>query len=197
MKGRLPLSYDNYIFDLYGTLVDIHTDENLPELWKKLSLFYGYYGAHYTPDELRMAWNMLTDQYRQEAETAASKQASLEMAVRPNCATAQKQGKREKEKYPFRAAQGYEASPEIDITRVIQALYSLKGVSASQELAVHTGQFFRVLSTEYIRLYDGTVPMLEELRANGKKSGFSRTHSASLPNMNSACWTLSAILTAS
>ncbi|MCD8396624.1 MAG: HAD family hydrolase [Lachnospiraceae bacterium] len=140
MKTQLPLTYENYIFDLYGTLVDIHTDENLPELWEKMRFFYGYYGARYTPDELRMTWNALTEQYRQEA--------------------AENTG---------RAAQGYEANPEIDLTCVIQALYSRKGVTASRELAVHTGQFFRVLSTEYIRLYDGTIPMLERLRANGKK----------------------------
>ncbi|MCD8074439.1 MAG: hypothetical protein LUF27_05295 [Lachnospiraceae bacterium] len=168
MKTQLPLTYENYIFDLYGTLVDIHTDESLPELWKKMSLFYGYYGARYTPDELRMTWNALTEHYRQEAA-----------------------------KYTGRAAQGYEANPEIDLTRVIHTLYSRKGVTASRELAVHTGHFFRVLSTEYIRLYDGTVPMLERLRANGKKSGCSRTHSAFLPNTSFACWTLSTILTAS
>ena len=32
--------YKNYIFDLYGTLVDINTDEDKSELWDKLSLFY-------------------------------------------------------------------------------------------------------------------------------------------------------------
>lgn len=26
-KAILPDKYDNYVFDLYGTLVDIHTDE--------------------------------------------------------------------------------------------------------------------------------------------------------------------------
>ena len=31
--------YDTCIFDLYGTLVDIRTDENKEELWEKLSLF--------------------------------------------------------------------------------------------------------------------------------------------------------------
>ena len=39
------MKYENYIFDLYGTLVDIHTDEEKTELWEKLAQFYGYYGA--------------------------------------------------------------------------------------------------------------------------------------------------------
>ena len=43
MKARLPMDYDNYVFDLYGTLVDIRTDENRKEVWKSLSLFYSYY----------------------------------------------------------------------------------------------------------------------------------------------------------
>ena len=28
------MKYENYIFDLYGTLVDIHTDEENTELWE-------------------------------------------------------------------------------------------------------------------------------------------------------------------
>ena len=45
--------YKNYIFDLYGTLVDINTDENKSELWDKLSLFYSLKGAKYDAKELK------------------------------------------------------------------------------------------------------------------------------------------------
>lgn len=44
--------YKNYVFDLYGTLVDIHTDEKDDKIWEKMALFYGYYGARYTAEEL-------------------------------------------------------------------------------------------------------------------------------------------------
>ena len=44
--------FRNYIFDLYGTLIDIRTDEDNSELWKKMSIFYGYRSANYTPSEL-------------------------------------------------------------------------------------------------------------------------------------------------
>ena len=57
--------YHNFIFDLYGTLVDIHTNENKTSLWKRLALFYSFQGASYTGRELR-------NRYRQ-LETAASK----------------------------------------------------------------------------------------------------------------------------
>ena len=36
--------YQNYIFDLYGTLVDIHTNEKKAYLWEKMSLFFGRAG---------------------------------------------------------------------------------------------------------------------------------------------------------
>ena len=44
--------YDAYIFDLYGTLVDIHTDEARPLFWKKVAAFYTLQGAPYQPMEL-------------------------------------------------------------------------------------------------------------------------------------------------
>ena len=47
------MEYKNYVFDLYGTLVDIKTDEEDMNAWSKLSLFYGYYDALYDPEELK------------------------------------------------------------------------------------------------------------------------------------------------
>ena len=49
--------YSNYIFDLYGTLVDINTDESSKEFWYKLSLFYSFKGALYTAEELQTSYN--------------------------------------------------------------------------------------------------------------------------------------------
>lgn len=48
--------YKNYIFDLYGTLIDIHTDENQMSLWETLATFYSHYGVDYRPGELRSAY---------------------------------------------------------------------------------------------------------------------------------------------
>ncbi|TDT72254.1 putative hydrolase of the HAD superfamily [Hypnocyclicus thermotrophus] len=48
--------YKNYIFDLYGTLIDINTDENKQELWEILSSFYSYNGAIYSADELKKSY---------------------------------------------------------------------------------------------------------------------------------------------
>lgn len=48
--------FKNYVFDLYGTLIDINTDEWSNDLWEKLSVLYGYRQAHYTPEEIRVAY---------------------------------------------------------------------------------------------------------------------------------------------
>ena len=46
------MKYTDLIFDLYGTLVDIHTEENAL-VWDKTALFFGYYGASYTGASLK------------------------------------------------------------------------------------------------------------------------------------------------
>ena len=50
------MSYTDLIFDLYGTLVDIHTEED-DTVWSKTALYFGYYGAHYTGPELKASFD--------------------------------------------------------------------------------------------------------------------------------------------
>ncbi len=48
--------YRNYIFDLYGTLVDINTNEWKASLWKNMSMIYSMGGAAYTSKVLKKAY---------------------------------------------------------------------------------------------------------------------------------------------
>lgn len=68
--------YKNYIFDLYGTLIDINTDEWSGTLWKKLQILYGYHGADYTYKELGKEYGRLI-----ELEKAAVRKAHPEYTV--------------------------------------------------------------------------------------------------------------------
>lgn len=43
------------VFDLYGTLVDIHTEED-DLVWEKTALYFGFHGAHYTGATLKAAF---------------------------------------------------------------------------------------------------------------------------------------------
>ena len=50
------MDYRNYVFDLYGTLIDVRTDEWKPSLWKRMAALYAVYGAEYRWAELREAY---------------------------------------------------------------------------------------------------------------------------------------------
>lgn len=45
--------YKNIIFDVYGTLVDIHTNEYDIATWTKMADTLSFYGVYYTPQELK------------------------------------------------------------------------------------------------------------------------------------------------
>ena len=51
--------YKNYIFDLYATLVDIHTDQTKQPLWEYMSMIYSRYGAIYSWEQMRSEYFQL------------------------------------------------------------------------------------------------------------------------------------------
>lgn len=58
--------YKNYFFDLYGTLIDINTDEQDKKLWQKLAFLYGYKGAVYTPQEIHSEYLRLVQKQKEQ-----------------------------------------------------------------------------------------------------------------------------------
>ena len=66
--------YDNYFFDLYGTLVDIRTDELKPLLWRSIAEFYSLFGAPYTPAEI---WTRYLALCAEETEILAAAHPAL------------------------------------------------------------------------------------------------------------------------
>lgn len=126
--------YQNYVFDLYGTLVDIHTDEEIPELWEKLVIFYGSKGATYSVEELKETYANLCENEKNRVI----------------------------KEYQVKHA-------DIKIETVFKELFERKGVKVSEELAVCTSNFFRLMSLDYVKLYDGVLELLDELRKKGKK----------------------------
>lgn len=61
----MGFDYSSYIFDLYGTLVQIRTDERSPIFWRRMADLYARYGADYTPAALRESYLRLC---REETE---------------------------------------------------------------------------------------------------------------------------------
>lgn len=50
------MKYRDCIFDLYGTLVDIHTDEASSALWADMAAWYSQRGAAYHPEQLQSSY---------------------------------------------------------------------------------------------------------------------------------------------
>ena len=63
------MAFQNCIFDLYGTLVDIRTDEEDPALWAAMADYYRDRGADYRPEALHTAY--LAEVRRLERAAAA------------------------------------------------------------------------------------------------------------------------------
>lgn len=57
--------YKNYIFDLYGTLIDIRTDEEEDVFWEKITKLYCDNGANYTETEIKEAYGEYINQEKQ------------------------------------------------------------------------------------------------------------------------------------
>ncbi len=63
------MQYTDLVFDLYGTLVDIHTEED-ELVWEKTAFYFGFYGAQYTGAELKVAFQAAMQ--AQEAQAGQS-----------------------------------------------------------------------------------------------------------------------------
>ena len=68
-KEECTVQYTDLVFDLYGTLVDIHTEED-DRVWEKTAFYFGFYGAHYTGPELKAAFRKAME--RREAKAGQS-----------------------------------------------------------------------------------------------------------------------------
>ena len=71
------------VFDLYGTLADIHTDESRPSLWRETAAFYAAHGTAWAPAALRRQYGSLVSRSVAAAETAAGPGAFPEIDLLP------------------------------------------------------------------------------------------------------------------
>lgn len=135
------MKYKNYIFDLYGTLVDIHTDENKASVWKKIAVYFSAQGAAYTGKELKERYGVLI---REEEK---------------------KLHKKLKKKFPDITVK----EVEINLNRVFEKLYKEKGVKANRQMVKDSMLAFRAITMEKLRLFAGAAELLQSLKNEGKK----------------------------
>jgi putative hydrolase of the HAD superfamily len=151
------MEYRNYIFDLYGTLVDIRTDEGRPEFWQKIAGWYCSYGAEWTEEEIRKAYLSMV---REEEEKLAAfigsafPEISLETVFL-----------RLLEEAPD--AEAGSGLPAIKKGR--GAKQKPRGIRAEAAWVKATATMFRVLSRDRLRCFEGVPEMLRSLGKQGKR----------------------------
>lgn len=73
-------TYDNYLFDLYGTLVDIHTDEDDLVLWQQMCVLLSMDGIAFTPEELRKQFRFTVEALEQNTRKESG--SGIEIDIR-------------------------------------------------------------------------------------------------------------------
>ena len=129
--------FKNYIFDFYGTLVDIETDESSPVLWDTMAQIYQSYGANYTGESLKARYKELVHQA--EEDLAKEKQVTypeIDLTV-------------------IFVQLYLESNPKGDSVRHLKEWGRL------------IARTFRVLSRKRLELYPHTKEVLEDMKAAG------------------------------
>ena len=135
--------YKNYIFDLYGTLVDIHTNEGKISLWKNMASIFSMMGASYSAGELKKQYKKLAGEELTDTLPRVQAKVSRNEISREEI--------------------------EILLENVFRKLFSNKGIEVDDGQIRQIGLIFRSLSMGYIKLYDGAYELLIRLRKSGKK----------------------------
>lgn len=133
---------DAVLLDLYGTLVDIHTDEHKPELWERMAAMFTRHRASYTPQELEEAF--FATIARLEEKALKSCRPPEEVYPEVQLQKVFRILQEERRQYAPWLRESHQGLSSLDIW--------------------HIGHIFRKISTEYIRLYDGADTFLKNLR---------------------------------
>ena len=73
-------TYKNYLFDLYGTLVDIRTDEHDDLMWTRLSYALGMEGIHLEAEYLRDKYFSEVSRLQKEDRAVKGQYAEIDLA---------------------------------------------------------------------------------------------------------------------
>ncbi len=133
--------YKNYIFDLYGTLIDIHTDENQMSLWETLATFYSHYGVDYRPGELRSAYKRTVKDEEKQLKNKAIDYPEINLET----------------VFIRLLKEGPKGHPT---TRLVQD---------DKEWACAVANIFRIESYKKIKVYKNAEKVLSSLKVRGSK----------------------------
>ena len=135
-------NYNSFVFDLYGTLIEMRTDEGSLPFWQKMAELYAVYGADYTAAGLRKEYKRLCKEEEKKliAENGCRiPEIKLEIVFARLLTEAKKTHKT-----------AHNFGKSID------------------EISYYIANSFRVLSRHRMKLYPAVSELLQYLRDSGK-----------------------------
>lgn len=155
--------YANFVFDFYGTLVDVRTDENKPSLWRFMADWYAVLGCMLSQEALRGAfWE--TEARERENRRRQTGWAHPEIRIErvflrlllesPSRPCSSPMGGHSLGEWRHRHARDPES-----------VLRTLEGA----DWAAATAHAFRILSRDFLRPFPDTLSTLRELVRRGKR----------------------------
>ena len=133
-----------FLFDLYGTLIDLHTNEVKPTLWRALARIYSMYGAAYTGPELYKEYKRLRPlEIERLLPVMQARYNAPDLTI---------------------------DQIEVDLDEVFKQFFLNKGVTPTSEQIEFVSISFRAISMKYIKLFDGVIELLDELHKRGCKA---------------------------
>lgn len=156
------MRYSTVFFDLYGTLVDVRTDEDGPVTWERFRSFLAGNGAVYeSGDELRQVFRSGERRVREAAQARPQPMMSLPASLPP-----------EGTNHPHIEDSQLTEDPrwtDPDLAPVFRSLLEDKGVDAGAHpgLVARAGAAFRMSSLRRLRLSPGATDLLRTLRGRG------------------------------
>ena len=158
----MKTGYSHYIFDLYGTLLDIRTDERSPAFWRFVAGLYRAYGCLWSGSALQRAYLRMCAEEEDalRCDAVPCPEIRLERVFARlllECPDTVETLARVDGEAPEALCRQYAQAPEAVLRRL-----------ANSEWVYALANAFRLRSRTRLRLYPGTLPTLSALRQAGK-----------------------------
>ena len=160
--------YDNYIFDLYGTLVDIYADENIIKPWEN--------AAEHLSEEFGTGWTgeTLWERYKEITKEEEKKLSARIGAEYPEILIENvwlrliREGV-EISKDNSGKAVSKNMKDESEISRLDKYRKKAAALTVTSPEILSYCTWFREMTRTRFKLFDGVLETFEFLRSNGKK----------------------------
>lgn len=156
--------YKNYIFDLYGTLIDLNADEHRPALFSLMAKAYNVYGSEWTGNKLHAA---LFEMDREEREITGKEVGTKYPEIKLEKVFARLLFETDKCHKTELSIGGYPVDKLRD--RYINEREEVLKIVSDSEWCTFMANLFRIHSRSRIRLYKNTLSTFKRLKADGKR----------------------------